>query len=102
MRGSAYRCSCKLLLLNELHRLDGRGPVVHQAAAAFEQVRPRERRFCPVGHRVRLRRFDDFAPVINLVGRPVPKARPEAVQHGCDARPRDEPPGNGSGGSWLV
>ena len=79
-----------------------RGPVVHQVAAAFEHVRPRERRFCPVGHRVRLRRFDDLAPVISLVGRPVAKARPEAVQLGCDGRPRDEPPGSGSGGSWLV
>ena len=52
------------------------GPVVHQEAAAREQVGPRVGRLDRVSHLVGQRRLDDLARVVGLLGRPVPEAGP--------------------------
>ena len=84
MRGRDCSCSCKILLYNELHRLDGRGPVVHQAAPALEQIRARVGGLDLVLDDMRKGGFHDFAGVVGLLGRPVPKGRPEPMRHGAD------------------
>ena len=66
MRGSDYRCSCKILLYNELHRLNGRRSVVHQPPPAPEQVRPRVGRLDLVLDQLRQRRLDNSARMIRL------------------------------------
>ena len=51
-----------------------RGPGVHQAASAREQIRPRVGRLRLVAHCMRKRRFDHFTRRICLLRRPVPEA----------------------------
>ena len=55
-------------------------PVVHQAVAAREQIRPRVGRLRRVAHRMGKRRFDHFTGRICLLRRSVPEARPEPMR----------------------
>ena len=63
-------------------------PVTHEPAPALEQVRP------PVGRLdldlaadlVRQRGFHHLLRMIRLLGRPIPKARPEGVRHRRDSQ----------------
>ena len=77
MRGSDYIYSCKLLLQNELHRLYGRRPVVHQAPPTLEEIAARIGRLRGVLYRMGERGLDHFAGCACPFRGPVPEARPE-------------------------
>ena len=77
MRGSDYIYSCKLLLQNELHRLYGRGPVVHQAVPTLEEITAGVGRLRRVTHRMGERGLDHLAGCARPFRGPVPEARPE-------------------------
>ena len=59
-------------------------PVVHEAASALEQVGAPVGRLDLPADLVCQRGLGHFARMIGLLGRSVPKARPEAVRHGRD------------------
>ncbi len=59
-------------------------PVVHEPAAALEEVRAPIRRLDLVTDHVREGCLDDVARMIRLLGRPIAERRPEAVRHGRD------------------
>ena len=54
------------------------GPIVHQVAAALEQVGARVACFRLIPHHVRQCRVDDLAWMVRPLGSPVPERRPEA------------------------
>ena len=90
MRGCDYRCSCKLFLYNELPRLDGRGPVVHQAAPTLEEIAAGVGRLGGILYRMGERGLDHLAGCVRPFRGPVPEARPEPMRHGGDAEFLDQ------------
>ena len=60
--------------------------VLHEPAPALEQVRPAVGGVDLVADLARQRCLRHLSGMIRLLGRPVPKARPEAVRHGRDSQ----------------